>query len=96
VAGAGYDALVADNDELAKRWLRAAVRMDSKDAASWFNLGLALSNLGDEPAALRAFEEAVALNPLEKDFQDALRELRDSSGAEPSTNQSDSTTIPSE
>lgn len=96
VAGAGYDALVADNDELAKRWLRAAVRMDSKDAASWFNLGLALSNLGDEPGALRAFEEAVTLNPGEKDFQDALRELRNSGSAEASTNPSDSTTLPSE
>jgi len=42
----GYDALVANRNEEAVRWLRDAVKLQPKVSAYWFDLGIAYHRLG--------------------------------------------------
>jgi membrane associated rhomboid family serine protease len=60
----GYDALVASHPQEAIRWLREAVEYQPKVALFWYNLGIGYGNVGNNSAALTAFERAAELgNP---------------------------------
>ncbi len=57
----GYDALTAEKNEEAVRWLRDAVVYQPMDGVSWYNLAIAYRRLKEEPAALAACRKAAEL-----------------------------------
>jgi membrane associated rhomboid family serine protease len=67
----GYDALRADRNPDAVRWLRDAVKFQPKNSADWFNLGVAYDRLGNMPAAIAAYERAHELDPKNVDYSRA-------------------------
>ncbi|HZS28083.1 MAG TPA: rhomboid family intramembrane serine protease [Candidatus Angelobacter sp.] len=58
----GYDALMANHNQEAVRWLRDAARYQPKENAYWYNLGIAYERLGNQPAATAAFARAANQN----------------------------------
>ena len=65
----GYYALLANRNEEATRWFRDAATYQPRDAAFWFDLGIAYRRLGNRSAAAAAFERAHALEPLNADYE---------------------------
>ena len=72
----GYDALVANRDRDAVRWLGDAVKYQPNSAICWFDLGIAYERLGNKAAAQAAYEQAQQLEP--KNSQKPSRSLIDS------------------
>jgi membrane associated rhomboid family serine protease/Tfp pilus assembly protein PilF len=65
LAQEGVEALQAGDNERGERLLQRAVAIDSKDAVSWYNLGVARTRLGRTDEAAIAYDRACALNPSE-------------------------------
>jgi membrane associated rhomboid family serine protease len=57
----GYDALMANRNQEAVRWLRDAVTYQPKKSVYWFDLGIAYERLKDMPAAIKAYRKAADL-----------------------------------
>jgi membrane associated rhomboid family serine protease len=67
----GYDALIANRDQEAIRWLRDAVRYQPKIPLFWFNLGIAYERLNNQQAASNAYQRAYVLEPTNPDYAEA-------------------------
>jgi membrane associated rhomboid family serine protease len=59
----GYDALIANRNQEAARWLRDATKMQPTVPSYWFDLGIAYQRLGNMPAAKAAYQRAHQLKP---------------------------------
>jgi Rhomboid family/Tetratricopeptide repeat len=59
----GYNALLANHNEEAVRWLRDATRLQPKSPELWMDLGIAYQRLGNIPAATAAYRQAHNLRP---------------------------------
>jgi tetratricopeptide (TPR) repeat protein len=68
----GYDALLADQDQEAIRWLRDAVIYQPRMASYWFNLGIAYERENNPAAALAAYHRAHDLEPSNQKYADAI------------------------
>ena len=53
---------------------QTAISLGSKNARTFTQLGLSLRAQGDEPAALQAFEAALAVDPRYTEAREALKE----------------------
>jgi membrane associated rhomboid family serine protease len=71
----GYDALLADRNQEAARWLRDAVVYQPKLPVYWFNLGIAYQRLGNRTAAQAAYERAHQLEPNKAEYSAAAQAL---------------------
>ena len=71
----GYDALVADRDQEAARWLGDAVLYQPKVPVYWFDLGIAYERIGKTSAAQAAYQKAHQLEPNEAKYSEALKAL---------------------
>lgn len=71
----GYDALVANQNEKAIRWLSDAAKFQPKISAYWFDLGIAYYRLGNTPAAAAAYRRAHDLDPSNAKYSQTLDEL---------------------
>lgn len=69
----GYDALMANNNEEAARWLHDAVVYQPKMADYWFDLGIAYARLGDNTSARAAYSKANQLEPNDVKYSEALK-----------------------
>jgi tetratricopeptide (TPR) repeat protein len=69
----GYDALMADENEQAIRWLDDASRLQPKESTYWFDLGIAYARVGNAPAAAAAYKHAVELEPGNLEYSNALQ-----------------------
>jgi membrane associated rhomboid family serine protease len=72
---AGYDSLVAGNDEQAVRYFTEATSYRNVDPASWFDLGIAQEHLGRKLDAANSYRHARALNPKSEDYKQALKSI---------------------
>lgn len=68
----GYDALLADKNQEAVRWLRDAARLQPREPSYWFDLGIAYHRLGNMPAAMTAYQRAHELDPNNKTYSQAV------------------------
>jgi membrane associated rhomboid family serine protease len=59
----GYDALMADHNQEAARWLRDATIYRPSVPEYWFDLGIAYQRLGNVSAAMQAYKRAQQLDP---------------------------------
>ena len=57
----GYDAMIADKNEEAVRWLRDAVAYQPNDGGNWNNLGIVYDHLDNKPAAVASCRRAAEL-----------------------------------
>jgi membrane associated rhomboid family serine protease len=57
----GYEALMANSNQEAVRWLRDAVQYQPRASAYWLDLGIAYERLNDKPAAIKAYRKAADL-----------------------------------
>ena len=71
----GYDALVANRNQEAARWLRDAVIYQPRLAIYWFDLGIAYQRLGNKAAAGSAYKKAHDLEPNEAKYWEAIQQL---------------------
>jgi membrane associated rhomboid family serine protease len=71
----GYDALLADRNQEAARWLRDAVVYQPKLPVYWFNLAIAYQRLGNRTAAQAAYERAHQLEPNKAEYSAAAQAL---------------------
>lgn len=71
----GYDALMANDDRKALRWLKDAVRYRRQPPEVWFDLGLAYHRVGDLQSAKAAYQKAHELAPNDKEYTDAVDSL---------------------
>jgi tetratricopeptide (TPR) repeat protein len=69
----GYDALLADQNQDAVRWLRDATKLQPKVPVYWFDLGIAYERLGNMPAAMAAYQRAHALDPNDPKYAEATK-----------------------
>jgi membrane associated rhomboid family serine protease len=65
----GYDALMAEKNAVALKYLQHATRMDPDDADHWYNKGLALHRLERYQEAKIAFDRAYQLDPDDADIK---------------------------
>jgi membrane associated rhomboid family serine protease len=72
----GYDALLANQDHEAIRWLRDAVIYQPRMASYWFDLGIAYERENDLSAAAAAYHRAYDLDPTDPHYADAVTRLR--------------------
>lgn len=92
----GNEYLKAGDPQRAAEAFREAVRRDAKFTAAWKLLGKALTDVGDLPAALAAYQDGIATAEARGDVQ-AGKEMRvfarriekSLSGAEPKSDLSD-------
>ena len=70
----GYDALVANRNEEAVRWLGDAVEYQPRVSQFWFDLGIAYHRLGKMPAAMAAYQRAHDLDPSNANYSEALEQ----------------------
>jgi membrane associated rhomboid family serine protease len=68
-AFAGYQALLANHNEEAARWLTDATRMQPAEPRHWFNLGIADERLGQLPEARAAYQRAHTLDPTNPKYE---------------------------
>jgi membrane associated rhomboid family serine protease len=73
----GYDALVAERNDEALRWLRDAIRMQPKMASYWFNMGITCDRLKRHSEAMAAYKRARDLEPSNADYQAASKDTND-------------------
>jgi GlpG protein len=71
----GYDALLANRNQEAARWLGDAVIYQPRLAVYWFDLGIAYQRLGNKAAARRAYEKSHQLEPNEAKYSAAVQAL---------------------
>jgi membrane associated rhomboid family serine protease len=69
----GYDDLIAGKNEQAIRWLNDAARLQPKESAYWFNLGIAYQRVGQMPAAIAGYKRAFELSPDNTEYSKALQ-----------------------
>jgi membrane associated rhomboid family serine protease len=69
----GYDALVANRNQEARRWYRDAVKYQPKVSSFWFNLGIAYQRLDEQAAAASAYQRAYELEPTNPKYAEAAR-----------------------
>ncbi len=69
----GYDALLANQNQDAVRWLRDATKLHPKVPVYWFDLGIAYERLGNMPAAMAAYQRAHALDPHDPKYAEATK-----------------------
>lgn len=67
----GYNALIANNNQEALRWLRDAVKYKPKVAPLWFDLGIAYQRLANIEAASSAYQRAYRLEPTNPEYAQA-------------------------
>jgi membrane associated rhomboid family serine protease len=67
----GYDALMANRNQDAVRWLRDAARYQPRISAYWFDLGIAYERLNNRSAALAAYQRAYELEPGNREYAEA-------------------------
>jgi membrane associated rhomboid family serine protease len=72
----GYDALQANNNRKAVRWLRDAAKLQPKVSVYWFDLGIAYHRLGDIPAAMAAYQRAYELEPDNPKYLNAVQKAK--------------------
>ena len=70
----GYDALVANHNQEAARWLGDAVIYQPRSPIYWFDLGIAYQRLDNGTAARAAYQRAHQLEPGSADYSDALKD----------------------
>jgi hypothetical protein len=75
----GYDALLANRDQEAVRWLRDAVVYQPKFAKCWFDLGIAYQRLGTSTAASAAYQRAHELDPSDEEYLNAALDAAEES-----------------
>ena len=75
-AFAGYQALHDGRNEEALRWYGDAVRMAPRDAASWYNLGIARPRAGDNGGAEAAYQRAASLDPSDHTYREAAAQMQ--------------------
>jgi membrane associated rhomboid family serine protease len=68
----GYDALLANKNQEAARWLRDAAKLQPKESSYWFNLGIAYYRVGNVPAAMAAYQKAHELDPNNQKYSEAV------------------------
>lgn len=59
----GYDALMADHNNEAARWLHDATTYQPRVPEYWFDLGIAYHRMGNLSAAMDAYQRAHQLDP---------------------------------
>jgi membrane associated rhomboid family serine protease len=69
----GYDALIANQNQDAVRWLRDAAKLQPKVSVYWFDLAIAYERLGNMPAAMAAYQRAHELDPNNLKYSEALK-----------------------
>jgi membrane associated rhomboid family serine protease len=74
----GYEALMADHNKDALRWLQDAVQYQPKSSAYWYNLGIARERVGDMTGAQTAYHRAHDLEPANAEYSEALDSGSDS------------------
>ena len=67
----GYDALMANRNQEAVRWLEDAVRCQPKLDVYWYDLGIGYERLGNKKAAQVAYRRAHQLKPDNTDYSEA-------------------------
>lgn len=67
----GYDALIANRNQQAVRWLRDAVRYQPKISSYWFDLGIAYQRVNDPQDASSAYQRAYELEPGNPEYAEA-------------------------
>jgi len=72
----GYDALQANRNDEAVRWLSDAVIYQPKLSVYWFDLGIAYQRLGNTAAAKAAYQKAVHLEPNKSEYSETLKMLQ--------------------
>jgi Flp pilus assembly protein TadD len=72
-----YGTFLLGKDRLkpAEEQLRRAVRLDSRNAPAWANLGVAVARLGDATEARRCFERALRYDPGNRTAAENLKAL---------------------
>jgi membrane associated rhomboid family serine protease len=70
----GYDALLANRNQEAVRWLRDAAKLQPKESSYWFNLGIAYHRMGNMPAAMGAYQKAHELDPNNQKYLEAVED----------------------
>jgi membrane associated rhomboid family serine protease len=73
----GYDALMADRNEEAARWLGEATRMEPGNATGWYDYGIALSRIGRAESAAAAYAKAYELDPGSDDYKQAYTQQKE-------------------
>lgn len=73
----GYDALRAEQNDAAARYLRRAASYRRADASCWYDLGIAYERLGRRSDATNAYQHASTLEPTSAEYQQALRSVQD-------------------
>ncbi|MEM7519162.1 MAG: tetratricopeptide repeat protein, partial [Planctomycetota bacterium] len=86
VFGEGYEALGEGDFQQAIESFSEVVARDDSYKEAWFNLGLARGRSGDYAEALRAFDRALEIDPMDAEFREYresfLEELERSKGNE--------------
>lgn len=71
-----YDALLANQNHEAIRWLRDALIYQPRMASYWFNLGIAYERENDLSAASAAYHRAYDLDPTDRQYAEAITRLK--------------------
>jgi membrane associated rhomboid family serine protease len=71
----GYDALLANRNQEAVRWLGEAARYQPRISEYWFNMGIAYQRLNNQSAAAAAYERAYELQPSNPDYARAAGKI---------------------
>ena len=80
---AGYQALTAGDYKSALQYLTEASRYRYADATTWYNLGIAQQELGQNTQALQSYHRALSLDPKSKNYRDAIQELEPAPTSQP-------------
>ena len=67
-ASLGYNALKAQHDRDAARWMRTATMLNPRIAAWWFNRAIAEARLEQHDAALLSYNNAAPARPVQPDL----------------------------
>ena len=69
----GYQALLAEDNQKAERWLVRATRLKPDESSYWYNLGLAQHRLDKFEPALESFRRAHELDPGDEEAESTLK-----------------------